>query len=177
MRVSDTCKKHYAAHLTLICVDFRTYLSAWLLTCHSPNCLFSYISLSTPFPPLPLIPFPSRSLPPSSPSLCSVLMSGGAPGKRRRGCIPGGLFGVLLSVDQHAPRRADRQLRALGLFKTRAQSSTKHLSFQTLHWHVPNHSQKQRRKRIKQKKWCVFFSVFAFACVCKVEVMFCKLWD
>lgn len=123
MRVSDKCKKHYVAHLTLISVDFRAYPSARLLICHPPNCLFSYISLcphlppSSPFNSLPRL---SSSLP-ASPPLCECCCFALLCGYERRS--PQGIGGE--DVSQGAvwcsafcgpacPRRADRQLHALG---------------------------------------------------------------
>lgn len=110
MRVSDKCKKHYVAHLTLICVDFRAYPSARLLICHSPNCLFfRYLTLSSPSSPHPnLIPSPV-SPPPSLPlceCCCFPLLCGyeqRSPREAEERMYPRGLSGVLLSVDQHAP--------------------------------------------------------------------------
>lgn len=93
MALSDECKKLCGARVTLIYADFRTKLSAWLLICHSAFLpLFILIAifhilLCLSLPPVSHFPLSSLSLN-AVVSLCSVVLSGGAPGKQSTGCIP-----------------------------------------------------------------------------------------
>lgn len=91
--LSDKCKKLCGARVTLIYADFRTKLSAWLLICHSAFLpLFILIAifhilLRLSLPPVSHFPLSSLSLN-AVVSLCSMVLSGGAPGKQSTGCIP-----------------------------------------------------------------------------------------
>lgn len=135
MTLSEKCKKHYAAHLTLNHDDFRTFFLQ--LGCSSATLLivffYIYPSLSPP-PPFysPLCEcccfFPLCSEEPQGSGgedvsqgavWCSAFCGPACPRRADRQQL-------------HGPRRHQRGHRAPGLFKTRVQSSTKHLAFQTL---------------------------------------------
>lgn len=109
----------------------------------NPNCLFhtfySVCHLLSLYFPSPL----SSSFLPVCECCCFTLLLCGkdrrSPREAEERMYPRGLFGVLLSVDQHAPdgltgssMHSEALTGASGLFKTPVQSSTKNLAFQTL---------------------------------------------
>lgn len=147
------------SHLSML-----TFAPSFLLGCSSatllfsslhPNCHFSHPPLSLTSPSLSF-----SSFLPLSECSCFTLLCGfewRSPREAEHRMYPRGLFGALFSMDQHALERQtdrpkDRQLhapRGTGppiYLKTQIQSSTKHLAFQTLHWHVQNFSLKQRKR-------------------------------
>lgn len=148
MRLSDKCKSTTQLISHLSASTFAPIFQHLPLTLLSLLILIVffliYLILSLTFPrspcnPLPF-PLPSSFLPLCEcccfPLLCGCVWR--SPREAEERMYPRGLFGVLLSVDQHAPdgltgssMHSEALTGATGLFKTQVQSSTKHSAFQT----------------------------------------------
>lgn len=166
MTLSEKCKKHYAAHLTLNHDDFRTFFLQ--LGCSSATLLivffYIYPSLS---PPLHFILLSVNAVV----FFPSALRS---PREAEERMYPRGLCGVLLSVDQHAPDGlTGSSSTALGgtnggtgplvYLKHEFNHPQNTWPFRLLHRHVLDNSLKQRRERLKQKGQMYFILLYLLA--------------